>query len=403
LDFSNIVSEGDETYAIAETGQKVRIEGAVHLVGGPWEGSQALVVEEATTNYCINPQFYNDLGGWYNAGSNPPSSSRITTDCHLGRGCVSVTFGGDNSHFARNYIEDKAAFDGNDVTMSAWVKTSAPNVRLSFQANNASVKSTYSGAHPGDGQWHRLKLTVNATFEQGGSTTFINFGITDADNGTATAYIYEVQVEAQGYATTYCDGDQGYGYSWSGTPHASRSSRTATGLAVPVGGNLDMLSSQSGSLVMWLQLPYDGGGAWGLWGRIWEYGDWSSPITADWIATHFDEDGDGITTAIYRANDESIRDTGWQSVSYAADDWIMLAVAWDSSFLEMYWNGEWLGAIDSPNLFSAYNFDHFLIGAADVSGVSMSNLTCGLLTTFDRALTANEVAALYRVGVSASR
>jgi hypothetical protein len=46
-----------------------------------------------------------------------------------------------------------------------------------------------------------------------------------ADDTVHTYYVDALQVEEKGYATTYCDGSLGVGYSWSGTAHASTSTR----------------------------------------------------------------------------------------------------------------------------------------------------------------------------------
>jgi len=45
LDFSMIVTEGNGNYAVAWTGQNIKIEGAIHLVDGIQKGSKALMVE----------------------------------------------------------------------------------------------------------------------------------------------------------------------------------------------------------------------------------------------------------------------------------------------------------------------------------------------------------------------
>ena len=47
----------------------------------------------------------------------------------------------------------------------------------------------------------------------------------------ATFYVANAQIEDKAYATSYCDGSLGTGYAWSGTAHASSSTRTATVLS----------------------------------------------------------------------------------------------------------------------------------------------------------------------------
>ncbi|MFC1975134.1 LamG-like jellyroll fold domain-containing protein [Chloroflexota bacterium] len=48
LAVSDVVTEGKETYLVIQTGQKIKIEGTVQVVEGPWPGSSAVVVNEAT-------------------------------------------------------------------------------------------------------------------------------------------------------------------------------------------------------------------------------------------------------------------------------------------------------------------------------------------------------------------
>ena len=73
-------------------------------------------------------------------------------------------------------IEDYKLFQGQQVTYSAWVKSNNTNARLyAYDAVAILAEESGSSVHPGDGEWHKLVLTV--TIPTNGSRLEVHVGI----------------------------------------------------------------------------------------------------------------------------------------------------------------------------------------------------------------------------------
>lgn len=378
-------------------GSVATIEGCLHLEQGRWQGTRGIVVEKSATNKFSNPSFEHDTWDtdWTEAGTNPPTTADETTEVYLGKHAAKVTFGGANSLFVENMIADKATLDGVAMTLSVWVKTTATDVKAYFYANNATGTGT-SSAHPGDGQWHRLSLSFTPAFDQGGATTLIYFGVQGATAATIAycdCFMLDTSTNND-HLTSYLDGDQGIYCEWTGDPNESPSQRAQTNLYHDADPWLPVLSSDAGALLIWFQMPTASGSLDDSYARIFEFGNYSNPVTADWFAAIFDDDGDSVTVGIRRLSDTSAKNDSF-AVSYAAGDWLCLALAWDSSSLKIYWQGEEVGEISSPNFYADYDFTTFNLLHAGNS--EFTNGTLGLFATWTRKLTATEVAYLYQL------
>lgn len=144
---------------------------------------------DGSANLILNGSFEIDTTGWANVGTNPPTTVRSTAQAYIGAASALVTFAGVNSVSAVNLLSQKATLTGRALTFTMWVRTSAANVRLVLQADNASPSTTvYSSYHTGGGGWELLTLTTTTTFDSGGSTTYIYVGVVGGTND-ATAYI----------------------------------------------------------------------------------------------------------------------------------------------------------------------------------------------------------------------
>jgi hypothetical protein len=395
LDMQKIIKEGSTNYVIGSRGQRARLSGALHVEQGRWVGRQGIVIEVATTNLISNPSFEVDTTGWtLNQGGSGGAIAQDTSVSRYGVASLRVDKG---TSWTQAYSGTVTVGDGETITASAWVyldEIPATNT-VSINIRDITNATTRASAYTNQAGWARLSCTwKNDT----GSSVSVRVQLvmnTAATN--SSAWFDGVQLEKKAYATSYCDGSLGDGYSWSGTAHASTSTRTVTVLTVPASGNLNVLSSQAGTIAIRFRLPYASGEAWTQWGRLFDYGNYTYPITQDMFACYFDEDGDTIKVEIRRASDSSNKNTGWRTVSYEEGEEILLVVAYDSTSLELYWNDTEIGSITSPNLFSTYNFNEFHIGAADASGNNMSNMICSEFATFNRKLSAAEVAQLYNL------
>lgn len=196
---------------------------AINPHHSPW----SVIVPQEIENLITNPSFEIGTTGWSALGTNPPGFGASTNVSVFGAQSCAVTFAGANSILAVNMVSSASLLAGELLTFSAWVYTSFPRlVYLTYQANFATVASVTSEAAYVANEWQRLKIHVRSSFNSGGTTTFIVFGIA-SDTNAATAYIDGAQLEISPYVTTYCDGDQD-GCFWVGVDHASISKHRAS-------------------------------------------------------------------------------------------------------------------------------------------------------------------------------
>jgi len=396
LDFSNVVTEGDETYAIARTGQRVEIGGPVRLVEGPWEGSQALVVEEETTNECKNPSFEIDATYWGSASLG--SVARTTDDAWYGDASLRCSSGGGQSFAQACYLEGVTTFNAAvGYAVSAWYKLEdlppGGNVSLWVHWEGGAQDNAVTGVMVGaseEGGWHYVSAVLAPDY---GDRTKAYFCLT-IEGATADGQSFLLdgfQIEqGQDYSTSYCDGDQSEACSWSGIPHGSTSARPATAVAV---GTADSINPAAGTMALWFRFSSD---------EISHIrGIWSNHTAAD----------DRLQLFAYWPRADRItlfRNIGsgnevLASITTTIDtDWHHLAWSWDTSGSRLYLDGSlqatydgnaWSGVTLVPDMYlghEVYDPPAYLDGAFATFAV------------FDRALTAEEIVALYRVDASVS-
>lgn len=189
------------------------------------EGAQAVansysaVIDEATTNYVTNPSFEADTAGW--TADSPATLTRIISDKKIGAACGNMVF----TAGTQIVWTSVAASAGQVWTGSFWFKgnSGASTVRiqlLAYDGGGATVGSSTQIQPTLSGHWQKFSLThtcpaSTATLR----LRFISDGVFDSSADG-------VQLEQKSYATTYCDGSLGPGYAWTGTAHASASTRT---------------------------------------------------------------------------------------------------------------------------------------------------------------------------------
>ncbi len=368
LDFSNIVTEGDETYAVARTGQKVEIKGVVHLVDGPRAGSRALVVEEGTTNLFSNPSAETDTRG-YSGVTGEETITRVSTQAKFGEYSIRCEADANTEGIYQRYT----SVDNGNYAFSVWLRGSGV-VKLRIYIAGW-VQFTDSAEITLTDVWTRHSVTLNVTADH----AYVGGIVWQSGDGTADFCSDGWQMEAKPYATTYCDGDQGPGYSWSGVPHASPSARAASSVSVPSAG---AISGPTGSINIW-----------------WHPGH---AYAVDYYRYLFDlRDGTDWGYLYWDYNNDKYSFTGLLSdaQTFSANEWQHVVVTWQSGERKIYVNGA-LENSDSTSQSRSIPAV-FYIGVGH-SGYPMNGATAEF-AIFDHVLTAEEVAALYRVGVSASR
>jgi len=389
LDFFDIITEGDETYAVAKTGQKVKIKGPVRLVDGPWEGAQALVVEEGTTNYCTNSSLETGATGWTSPGG--ADGSRSSDDARFGDYSYKVVCPGSATGERGEWTESALA-GSTQYVASIWVKAPEGATLFAQLADGAT-----SGYHvfAATGQWQRVQVAHTTTV----SPTTNAFSVRTTESAQAiTFYLDGLQIEQKTRATSYCDGDQGPGCFWTGTPHGSISRRTAS--HVDLDDYVDLVNGKDTlSFRIVVQMPYDADGTWPVnYSRLMElYGDASNYTTLVYSQIHHKfymeiTDGDSTGSTYSSASAQA----------FSAGDWLDIVVTSDFSINDhrVYINGE----LDSNNnvSLSTPSLSYWALGS-NYGGGQQGSFGFTEYTVFDRALTADEVAALYRVSAFTSK
>jgi hypothetical protein len=246
--------------------------------------------------------------------------------------------------------------------------------------------------HPGDGQWHRLSVTFVPNFDIDGATQFIVMGIKGNTHATV-AYVDAFQLELKPHSTSYCDGDQGPGYSWSDTPHRSTSTRMATSI------NLDdyvSLINRNDTLSFRIvaQMSY---GATATWPNV--------------DTAIFDATGGGGDRILVRYNTvvqkfiihiNGTDRSGTSALSFSAGDWLDICATldFDSGQYGIYMDGVIADA--STTSLSAPTLTGWMLGSY-TDYTHTGGFVFSEFAVFDHVLTAAEVAALYRMDVAASK
>lgn len=386
-------------YWYSKRGEKGRIgaaaaaagdRGALHLVPGRWPGTQALVIDEATTNYLPYPSVESGdpPTGWNVAdGAHAQSSSYVV------HGDYSVAIDLNNVANARWYSDQTAAasFVENDAcTFSIFLKGSGSvNLVIAEYSNvPAYLRETGGSTITLTDTWTRHELTVTC----GVNCDRVNVRVRRV-SGTPSFYADAAMVEKKDYATTYCDGSLGDGYSWSGVAHASTSTRVKSYVLLDDYVGL-IASNNTMSFRLVVQAPYDHDAEW-------PGGDWSQYImdarvagdaANSYLTIRYNENVNRFAV-IVGANNTILYPTEF---AFSAGDWLDIIVTFDFTNDEYYFyvNGEEVDSATDSESPSAY--DSWDLGChyteANIPGWAFAEFA-----VFDRVLTAVEVAQLYNL------
>lgn len=181
----------------------------------------SLVMDEATTNLVVNPSFETNLSSWSAITSETLSTN--TSTAAFGTNSMSVV---------------KAGAAANDGVESATISITASQSYYStvYLRQNAGTADTVILCAVGDvsGETCGSTQTLSTTWRRfgtfksaGGSDTTFKIRIKSSGSQDLDFLVDGAQLENKSRSTTYADGSLGPGYSWSGTAHASTSSRTS--------------------------------------------------------------------------------------------------------------------------------------------------------------------------------
>lgn len=236
--------------------------GSVSLTGtDPIRYDGGLWLEEATTNYITNPSIETGITDW-GTSVGGVIRSQDTTGAVVGTKSLKVINDGANASQGVQYIggSPPASVQNDKWSMQAYLRgaSGAESAFLGVSQRNAG------GSGIGDvvGAPHAL-TTVPTLYKDtivvsGATTASIRPKIVGPNSLTSETFFADsIQIEKKGYHTSYCDGSLGAGYAWTGTAHASTSTRAASSASIDPTGYLD---PQTGSLAFRFTRKIDTGG-----------------------------------------------------------------------------------------------------------------------------------------------
>lgn len=255
------VRTGDySTWTILDLIDPDTVEGTlsdtVHFVEGSADGLRALLTEEAITNLVVNPSFETNTTSWSSAWGDTLSQAAPGL---IGYQCLKIASDGAVAGTAA--FIDVTVSAATTYTASAWIYVpeafsgGTPELRIYDGAGFGTLLTQTATTQTGT--WERIVAT--------GTPATTTLRVVVYSGGTPAAgeayYVDGVQVEASDYASTYCDGDQGPGYAWTGTPHASTSTRAISSLVLD--DHVSLISDKDTLTIRMVVIPqYDYDAQW---------------------------------------------------------------------------------------------------------------------------------------------
>lgn len=212
------------------------VQGGIIFVPGKF--GKAVQLSEATTNLITNPSFELSLAGWTGVSG---TLSRVTSAYVYGD--YSAYFVGNGSNTSARIQGSISVTGGTTYSLSAYVYSDNNTEQYPFLivtqvSGTAFQTTTFLTAHK---EWQRITTTFAVPADV--SSIYIRFYGNGASN---KIYLDAVQLESKSYTTPYCDGSLGQGHNWSGTTHASTSSRSVARITYP-----QPIPKATGTVMLW--------------------------------------------------------------------------------------------------------------------------------------------------------
>lgn len=239
-------------------GQVAAMSGGFYQVQGPWPGSRAMIFEPETTNLHTNPSFEVSADQWTVNGC---TIVRSTAGAVFGTACglATKTIAEVWRYAGRNHPLTGATA-GRTFTFSVYVKA-ATNADVGNTARIEVHELGGASASAGAGvsftltnTWQRVAFT--RTIVQNDRTYLSCRVLPNYAAASGAVLIDGAQIEELPYATSYCDGSLGAGYTWTGIAHDTASTRAVKIVSFAPQSIIDLAA---GSMSFWFQMPYDAG------------------------------------------------------------------------------------------------------------------------------------------------
>ena len=339
----------------------------------PVKYGDGVFVEEGTTNLITNPSFETNTTGWTGAGT-APTLTRSTARSFVGSASLLVTWPAAAAQASVVLWNNLAATISQTYTISVWVyvPTGSPAVSLGYYdgANHILATSTLFD------RWQRLTGTFTAGF-----TGTHGVGIYNAATATAgqSCYVDAVQAENKTYSTSFCDGSLGSGYAWTGTAHASTSTRAAGRLKLPLS-----LTPTTWTLAAWFK-PATTGPSFRIPVQV-------SDANVNWFDIYY-----AVSSGNWFGR-KVVAGVGIEAIVnaiIAVGDLVFVATTFDGAAVKLYvsLNG---GAVSSASTASTTvpsTLSQVDIGT-DYTGGNCANAAIEQVLTYNAALSSTEIAAL---------
>jgi hypothetical protein len=328
--------------------------------------SRGLMIPEATTNKCTNPVFGHatPANGW-TTGSDlisatntdkefvyPDATNSIKLSCVVATASAftfACTAGNTNTHTFSAYVK-KA--DGTAAT--------ATDCKIYY---NATKDSAYTYLGNGITRVHWSGAGIAAATATGVTITTVG----------ATVYLMGYQAEEKAYPTPLCWGDL-MGCAWTGTAHASTSTRTAGRWLIPTADYQNILNISEGTIVV-----------------VWQPDRASTAIPDDDVFLFF---AGGMSAVYNGTNDDygltdGTNDIWTTGVTFSAFDIEILHFVFEQGSLKIYRNGS---QVATGSTYTPYTFANNLYLGTDNNSVLHAGGTFLGFHTYPYAMNATEVA-----------
>lgn len=354
--------------------------------------NKAAQLAEATTNLLTNPSFETDATtSWAVTSGTFATNAQSAEQSYFGT--YSNKLVNSSGSLAQRHTTFTATAATSTVSIWVYRASGSGTITLTLQANFAPFTVIGSvSASATTGAWQRLVVS--------GSTTATSSYRLRVDVATGvTCYVDGAQAEGKAYVTPYCDGSLGLsspdgtasesgtyvnGHTWSGTKHASASSRTASLLTYPSSGNF---IANQGTLSLWYYEPGNTGAASALFG-------WR--IDGNNYFAVYRSDGTTIKPYAFTNSGGTGVATGTAGAAQAAG-WHHLVVTWNngggSGSLKMYVDGVQYGSTTAAYVTPAGTVPALEIGS--FNSAAQANTFIDDFCILAHVLTLNEIKSIY--------
>ena len=371
--------------ATGSKGQPPTYGGAPLFVAGKFD--KCIQVSEAGQNLVTNPSFETGTTGWStfnDAGGNLAASQDGTASVYgLNSAKLTATVI-NNSQF---YSTFGTATSGQPYTASVWLKASVPmSVRLRLRQHSSPFTTWLVSTFSVTTEWQRYQITTTAPATVGGR-------ISIEPVSAGSVWVDAAQVEELSYATHYMDGSLGPNCSWDGTANASSTTRTKTTLRYAAN---EAFSPVQGSVGMWFRVPYTAPNS-DLRAncRLFEYGHYTSPVSATWIAMATDDDHSHLNFYYYNGSTGVNAAYSLFGANCCDYEWHHAMITWGGGYVTAYIDGAQVNQAAITVTETPSDQTYIGVGNNHLATENFPSVDIDDFIVVSRTLSADEVRAIY--------